>query len=126
MKLVDEFIVALALEHGLDVEEVERLSTEGRLHELDPRSATRSLRPEGCVYFVLMGSGVIKIGHTVNLDVRLKNLQGGCADAIELIAVIPGGRRLERELHDIFRDERLRGEFFSTDVLDRLAVSIWL
>jgi Meiotically up-regulated gene 113 len=66
------------------------------------------------VYFVRAGDAV-KIGRTGNLAARLKALATGSAVALELLAAVPGGARLEARLHRRWRHLRLRGEWFRAD-----------
>lgn len=55
----------------------------------------------------------IKIGKAVDPEKRLATLQVGSPVQLKLIAKIPGGCSLERELHDAFSDARLDGEWFT-------------
>jgi len=74
-------------------------------------------RPVPGVYFVRSG-GFITIGFANNLDVRIGGLQVGNPTAIELLAMLPGPRSLERRLHSLFGEHRERGEWFRVN--DRL------
>jgi len=70
------------------------------------------------VYFFATGE-VVKIGRSLNPDKRVKTLKGTKAPegvdiaAGRLLGTIPGGCRVESELHRLFRAHRLVGEWFS-------------
>jgi hypothetical protein len=70
--------------------------------------------PGSIVYFVQgANGGPIKIGTTTHLAGRLANLQALNAQKLCVLATVPcGGHKLERELHDKFKDDRLHGEWF--------------
>ena len=59
---------------------------------------------------------------------RLKTLQSASGDEIRLIALLPGDRKLEQELHKKFHRDRLSGEFFKPEnviaFLDQITASI--
>lgn len=72
-----------------------------------PTSIARELGP--VVYFVRTDSGLIKIGHTVDLANRIKAYGGWRT----LLAVQPGTRDDEHALHVRFADDLAEGrEFF--------------
>lgn len=65
------------------------------------------------VYFIQDGhSGAVKIGVARYPQNRMRELQVGASAQLRLIATVPGGRMLERKLHDDFRHLRIRGEWF--------------
>lgn len=65
------------------------------------------------VYFVRSG-GLIKIGYTTNIpEERLRTLQTGCPDELELIGVIRGGRSTEAMIHTELAEFHYRGEWFA-------------
>jgi hypothetical protein len=70
------------------------------------------------VYFIRSGN-FIKIGHATNPNRRLKELQTGNPNHLELMGVIPGGPNAESHIHSIFSDFRTNGEWFelTTDIL---------
>lgn len=76
------------------------------------------------VYFISDGAlerrnAVVKIGYAVNLDDRLRALQTGYPHPLSIVAVLPGAPfRLESDLHQLFRADRLNGEWFRAS--DRL------
>jgi hypothetical protein len=66
------------------------------------------------VYFVKTRfSSTVKIGMTKALSKRLKALQTGASEPIDVVAVVPGPPELERSLHKIFDQYRLAGEWFA-------------
>lgn len=79
----------------------------------EPKRAKRSasLKCEH-VYFLKAGS-FLKIGKCTGHPVaRVTNLQTGCPYPIEIVAYIPGGLLLERELHARFSHHHAYGEWF--------------
>lgn len=81
------------------------------------------------VYAVRRANGDIKIGYTWNLDNRLAGIRSKHGE-VEVLGVIPGGRELEKELHQRFdatrhsiinkRGQIMRLEWFSPSLeLDR-------
>lgn len=71
-----------------------------------------AVRDGSSVYFAEAGDRV-KIGWSKRVSARLAELQTGSAVPIRLIGAIPGGRALERRLHEEFAHLRLSGEWFS-------------
>lgn len=71
---------------------------------------------EGFVYFVTIGEPYpthVKIGFTAkDPHDRVKSLQTGCPFQMCLLGFVFGTRDMERELHDVLRDQRLHGEWF--------------
>lgn len=83
-----------------------------------------------CVYFAQQGnSGPIKIGSAFNPVYRVKSLQTGNPQRLYLRAVVvekPAYRQvLERPLHELFEDYRIRGEWFRP-VPELLQLIEWL
>lgn len=72
---------------------------------------------EGFVYFIAIGephATHIKIGFTrKNPHARLRDLQTGCPLKMRLMGFVLGTAVMERELHDVLRDDRLEGEWFA-------------
>ncbi len=66
------------------------------------------------VYFIQSGdSGPIKIGVSVSVDTRLKNIQVYHPLPLRVIGLIEGTVKKEHEVHTLFAKHRLRGEWFS-------------
>lgn len=65
------------------------------------------------VYFIQAKStGYIKIGYTRDLVQRLKVLQAHSGDHLELRIHANGSKAMEREIHRIYKDARVYGEWF--------------
>lgn len=70
------------------------------------------------VYFIRSGN-YIKIGYADSPRRRLKELQTGNPEKLDLMGTVPGGTARERELHELFCDFHVKGEWFQlvTDIL---------
>ena len=69
----------------------------------------------GWVYFITLGEPPIwvKIGFTKwEPASRMASLQTGCPYPMSLLGFVPGARGLERDLHDVLRNDRRQGEWF--------------
>lgn len=70
----------------------------------------------GFVYFIVIGDpwpDYVKIGYTAkNPRARMAALQTGNHQRLHLLGFVPGCVNMERELHDVLRDDRLEGEWF--------------
>lgn len=64
------------------------------------------------VYFIGGDHGAIKIGRSVNVEVRLRTIQTHSPVPLRILATIEGGSR-ERLYHKIFAAHRLHGEWFA-------------
>lgn len=71
-----------------------------------------SREKQGWVYLITDGGWAVKIGHARNPEKRLALLQTGTPEQLRILAVIDGPPRLERELHELFAGDRIRGEWF--------------
>lgn len=73
------------------------------------------LHPADKVYFVGDNAdGPVKIGTTqMPIDKRLHALQMGNPQKLSVLAVCAGGRALERETHNLFKDLHIRGEWYA-------------
>lgn len=63
------------------------------------------------IYFLKRSNGDVKIGTTIRLSVRLKQLADEHG-VLELLGVCPGSFAEERALHRKFKDFCVRGEWF--------------
>lgn len=74
------------------------------------------------IYFVQRADGLIKIGYSSSLDNRITQLRKS-HEGLEVLKVINGDRRLERELHYQFQSCQEYGEWFRPDpiLLDAIA-----
>ena len=76
------------------------------------------------IYFIRHGkNGAIKIGYSLNVSKRLKQLQTSHFETLELIGCVFGDVVLEKKLHSKFDHLHLRGEWFRAgkDLLDFIA-----
>lgn len=65
-------------------------------------------------YFIqAVGGGPIKIGVSINPESRLRGIQTGCPYRLRLLATLPTNK--EAELHSIFNNLRLEGEWFKDE-----------
>lgn len=65
------------------------------------------------VYFIeAVGLDLVKIGYAVDLEKRFTNLMTASPAALTLLGVLPGGAKLEMELHAKLADHRAHGEWF--------------
>jgi hypothetical protein len=68
------------------------------------------------IYFIQdIESKHIKIGYTKNIKSRISNLQVGSSSKLKLLGYISGDLTLEKEIHYIFREFTVRGEWFRVD-----------
>jgi hypothetical protein len=76
--------------------------------------ATHDSSPDvpGVVYFVRSGDS-IKIGHATNFKDRLRTLQTGNENPLEVLAAVAGLN--EYEIHQRFAHLRTRGEWFKAE-----------
>lgn len=74
---------------------------------------------ESDVYFIQSVDSLrIKIGVAKDPVDRLRSLQTGCPERLELIATIPcAGVEQERKLHRQFRRDKIHGEWFEPTIL---------
>ncbi|MFE1877743.1 GIY-YIG nuclease family protein [Streptomyces sp. NPDC059496] len=78
-----------------------------------------SLSAQSFVYVIgPPGSNRVKIGTSVNPGQRLKELQTGNPDVLEIRWTTPGGRELETALHQAFAAYRTAGEWFDFGDVD--------
>lgn len=99
--------------------------------------ATRGLkderRPSTFTYFIQVEDprlpppgpgGPIKIGCAGDPNARLLQLQTACPYELRLLGYVPGGQKLEKELHKKYAHLRLRNEWF--DTTEDLEHDVWL
>lgn len=68
---------------------------------------------EPVVYFIQVGSdGPIKVGFTTNIEKRILGIRHGLPESAQLLATIPGGKKLEKAIHRGLSEYRMRGEWF--------------
>lgn len=67
------------------------------------------------VYFLVDGYGPearVKVGHTVDTDRRLRELQTAHGSKLRYLGWIPGGREQELRLHAALSPHHVRGEWY--------------
>jgi hypothetical protein len=74
---------------------------------LDPAGSQQPV-----VYFVRIGD-LVKIGTTVSLPKRLTHFRAHTQDQPQVLLVLPGSYAEEKQLHALFRADRVRGEWFT-------------
>ncbi|MFI7121950.1 GIY-YIG nuclease family protein [Amycolatopsis sp. NPDC049868] len=80
-------------------------------------------QPTGFVYVIgQAGSNVVKIGYSIAVTSRLKNLQTSNPHPLEVRWDTPGDRRLEDALHLRFAKYRTTGEWFDFGHVDPVKV----
>jgi len=74
------------------------------------------------IYFLraIDGTGPVKIGYSFNPEQRLQSFMQWSPVQLEIILIIPGGSKLERNLHNCFADDHSHSEWFTVSArLDR-------
>lgn len=99
------------------------------LHD-KPEDATQgkvvAKQEEGYVYFIYapdlhsMGHKHVKIGMTANINSRMAQLQTGNSFLLKIHVLLKDKDyvKLESNLHDVFRDRRLIGEWFIIELFE--------
>lgn len=64
------------------------------------------------VYFISDGVGHVKIGYSLNVKTRLRELQRTTALPLKILHVEVGGSTREHALHQQFAKDRVHGEWF--------------
>lgn len=93
-------------------------------------------KSEGLIYFIGASEQAeaprwIKVGFTAgDPRARLRAMQTGCPLELVLIASIPGPMKAETEMHEVFADERVRGEWFRAsefvlNTIENLVVGVY-
>ena len=77
------------------------------------------------VYFITNNNGSIKIGYTGCLKTRLCAVQLGCDTYCEIIATIKGGKELERQSHEYFKDTQYVVASSQADGDRKTGVNVW-
>lgn len=80
---------------------------------IDITGKTTRSAPQHAYFIRACRSGLVKIGCASNPVARLKELQTGSPEKLELVGVIPdAGQAGERELHELLAPYRSHGEWF--------------
>jgi hypothetical protein len=64
------------------------------------------------IYFISAGDGLVKIGYSRNVDKRMRVLSTASPRPLQILLTIPGTRSDESAFHEMFKAERIRGEWF--------------
>lgn len=83
-----------------------------RTGKLEARPIKRALSQENHVVYFLAQGPYVKIGHTCDLERRLRELRMFSPVKFELLAVLPGPRDTEKQLHRKFSGSKVHGEWF--------------
>jgi hypothetical protein len=67
--------------------------------------------PDGSVVYFVCINDCVKIGFSTNLRSRMKTFRTSSAD-IQILLTIPGGRDLERRLHNLLQEQRIERELY--------------
>lgn len=76
------------------------------------REAREVQRRDALVYFIQRGKGPIKIGRAADVPRRMMDIQNGNAERLRLLGTVPGGQKMETEMHRRFAAYRIGGEWF--------------
>jgi hypothetical protein len=99
-------------------------------HEAAARKARHRDNHSSVVYLIEYGQHAkyghhrIKIGVSKNFKNRFADLRRGSSTSLSVLAVFPGDRDFERQLHALFAHLRIRHEFFRSNDLIRSFVDI--
>jgi hypothetical protein len=94
---------------------------------LPPTAVAPGKRGNGWVYAFQARSDAeaVKVGFSTDPASRLRNLTNNSPFPLDLIVLIPGSRETERLLHDRLADYKLRGEWYSREVIPEMTRLIW-
>ena len=95
------------------VAEPEAESPEDLIVLITPDQIPETERPEDGLYFIKSESGHMKIGRSTNAKERLSALQIGNPHQLKLVLELPKLGFLERDLHRLFDEDRVHGEWFT-------------
>jgi len=70
------------------------------------------------VYFLKCGD-LVKIGTTKDLEKRKRQLATGNGKEMKFIYVVLGGKDVEYGYHLMFADDRIKGEWFRAETIER-------
>lgn len=84
------------------------------------------LQPPQVIYVIGAATGAVKVGIAVDVEARLKTLQTGCPEVLQVYGVAPVAafyaREVERKCHRALAKHHRRGEWF--DVLPTEALDV--
>jgi len=97
-------------------QELEQIKSEKQLEGMLDKTTKSKRKPGGYIYFIQgQCGGAIKIGYSKNPELRLKELQTGYPDTLVMLLMVPGNEHDEAVFHKMFKESRLRGEWFKPD-----------
>lgn len=70
-------------------------------------------------------TGAVKVGRSNDPSARLAQLQTGCPTELHIWWQIQGGAFLERLFHELFADEKIRGEWYPKDSTAERTIRNW-
>jgi len=83
------------------------------LQKADAQRSMTDCADGSCVVYFVQESSIkaVKIGTTKNLKNRLDTLRVNSPHEINVLGHVPGDERLEKYLHNLFRESHIRGEW---------------
>lgn len=64
------------------------------------------------IYFITAGDGLVKIGFSIDVEKRIRSLATGSSAELQILLTINGTRSDEKALHQSFKADRVRREWF--------------
>lgn len=103
--------VPLCLEHTMAIWVTVNEALRSRVAAVEEEAAANPIAAKPVVYFIRLGDR-IKIGTTTSLRGRLDSMRTMASQEPEVLLAVSGGYKEERQVHALFADERVRGEWF--------------
>jgi hypothetical protein len=75
------------------------------------------------VYFIT-GGGLTKIGVSIEVESRMKNLQAGSPVPLTLVGTIRGSWRTEKLIHHLYKEYRVHGEWFNFEATPEFVAGV--
>lgn len=85
--------------------------TQADVARVDRATRTRAAEEKTFIYFIRSGE-FVKIGQSKQWKTRLDQMQTGSPYTLVTLLVLVAGKSLERKLHERFRADHFRGEWF--------------
>jgi hypothetical protein len=104
----EQLLVPLCLEHTMAIWNGVNEALRARMAPLEEAEPPPV---EPVVYFIQVGDR-IKIGTTTGLRGRLESVRTFAPQEPKVLLAVPGGLAEERQMHALFAEERVRGEWF--------------
>ncbi len=85
-----------------------------------PLRVSSSLCASGIYVVISPKAKLVKIGHSGDLEDRIRRIQTDCPDRVEVVAIIPVVKPapVEKWLHQRFKAQRSHGEWFAIGWVD--------